>query len=99
MLEIEGLTKSYGGGAALRACDLRIDDGEIHALLGPNGAGKSTLIKCLGGAVSPDSGTISLDGTRVDGMTPRGARMLGIAIIYQSFSLVDSLSVAENIFL
>jgi ribose transport system ATP-binding protein len=99
VLEVVGLAKSYGGVAALRGIDLRIEAGEIHALLGPNGAGKSTLIRCLGGAVAPDAGSLRLQGAELSSLTPRTSRSVGIAIIYQNFSLVDSLSVAENIFL
>ena len=74
-------------------------DGEIHALLGPNGSGKSTLIRCLSGAVRPDAGTMVIGGTEHHEFTPREAIGAGTAVIYQSFSLVPTLTVAENVFL
>jgi ribose transport system ATP-binding protein len=95
----KGITKSYGGVAALRGADLNISDGEIHALLGPNGSGKSTLIRCLSGAIEPDSGTISVAGIEVTSFSPRTALASGISVIYQQFSLVPPLSVSDNIFL
>ena len=57
---IKGLSKAFGGAAALSGVDFEVDAGEVHALLGPNGAGKSTLIRCLSGAVKPDSGEIAI---------------------------------------
>src|SRR6516162_7740595 len=98
-LSIRGLTKSYSGVPVLDAVSMTVDDGEIHALLGGNGAGKSTLIKCVSGAVIPDAGEILLDNRRPLFMTPRDAIQNGVAVVYQDLSVVDSLSVADNIFL
>ncbi|KRC59717.1 MULTISPECIES: sugar ABC transporter ATP-binding protein [unclassified Nocardioides] len=98
-LRVTGLAKSFGGVHALRGVDLTIESGEIHALLGHNGAGKSTLIKALGGAFSPDRGTIEVAGHTYDALSPRRSIDAGIAIIFQHLSLVDSLSVVDNIFL
>jgi ribose transport system ATP-binding protein len=98
-LRVSGLEKSFGGVQALRGVDLTIEPGEVHALLGHNGAGKSTLIKALGGAFAPDTGTIEVAGTTYDALTPRQSIEAGIAIIFQHLSLVDSLSVADNVFL
>jgi ribose transport system ATP-binding protein len=95
----KGIRKHYGGIAALRGADLEIQAGEIHALLGPNGSGKSTFIRCLSGAVTPDSGTITIGSSRVTSFTPRAALAAGTAVIYQHFSLVPALSVSDNIFL
>ncbi|MER6137944.1 sugar ABC transporter ATP-binding protein [Streptomyces sp. NPDC001815] len=98
-LRIRGLTKSFGGVKALDGVDLTVPAGQVHALLGHNGAGKSTLIKCLGGAFPPDSGTIEVDGVTYTRLSPRRSIAAGVAIIFQTLSVVDSLTVAENIFL
>ena len=96
---VRGLTKSFGARPVLDGVDLDISDGEIHALLGPNGSGKSTLIRCLSGATRPDAGTIVIGETEHREFTPREAIAAGTAVIYQSFSLVPTLTVAENVFL
>jgi ribose transport system ATP-binding protein len=83
----------------MRSVDLDVADGEVHALLGANGAGKSTLIKCVSGAVRPDSGEIRIGEQVFSALTPRGAKQAGVAVIYQDFSLAQSLNVTENIFL
>jgi ribose transport system ATP-binding protein len=98
-LRIRGLTKSFGGVRALDGVDLTVPAGQVHALLGHNGAGKSTLIKCLGGAFPPDAGTIEVAGTPYPRLSPRESIAAGVAIIYQTLSVVDTLTVAENIFL
>ncbi|WP_151478711.1 sugar ABC transporter ATP-binding protein [Streptomyces albicerus] len=98
-LLIRGLTKSFGGVKALDDVDLTVPAGQVHALLGHNGAGKSTLIKCLGGAFPPDAGTIEVDGVEFARLSPRQSIAAGVAIIFQTLSVVDSLTVAENIFL
>ncbi|MEU2537995.1 sugar ABC transporter ATP-binding protein [Streptomyces iakyrus] len=98
-LRISGLTKSFGGVRALDGVDLTVPAGQVHALLGHNGAGKSTLIKCLGGAYPPDAGTIEVGGTSYTRLTPRESIASGVAIIFQTLSVVDALTVAENIFL
>ncbi|NEA98871.1 sugar ABC transporter ATP-binding protein [Streptomyces sp. SID13726] len=98
-LRIRGLTKSFGGVRALDGVDLTVPMGQVHALLGHNGAGKSTLIKCLGGAYPPDAGTIEVGGTSYDRLSPRESIDAGVAIIFQTLSVVDALTVTENIFL
>jgi ABC-type uncharacterized transport system ATPase subunit len=97
LIELQGMTKSFPGVLANDAVDLKIKAGEIHALLGENGAGKSTLVKMIYGILKPDAGTILYNGKRVEIETPAHARELGIAMVFQHFSLFDSLSVAENI--
>ncbi len=84
---------------ALNDVSITFARGEIHALLGENGAGKSTLIKAISGAIEPDSGSIVFDAQAYAKMTPALAKSLGVAVIYQEFSLVESLSVAQNVFL
>ncbi len=99
ILEIAHLTKRYPGVVALNDVTLSVEEGKIHALMGENGAGKSTLIKAIAGAIRPEAGTITINGTSYKGLTPSEARKAGIGVIYQEFNLVPSLSVAENIFL
>jgi ribose transport system ATP-binding protein len=97
--EMRGIDKRYGETIALRGASLTGLPGEVHALVGENGAGKSTLMKVLSGAVQPDDGVIRLDGTTVRIGGPAEARQLGVHAVYQEFSLVPNLSVAENIWL
>lgn len=99
ILSLRNVTKTYPGVVALNHFSIDFEKGEIHALLGENGAGKSTLIKVISGAIEPDSGTIVINGHEYRHMTPAQSRELGIAVIYQEFSLVEPLSVAQNVFL
>ena len=99
LVVMEGVDKSFPGVQALRAARIELFPGEVHALMGENGAGKSTLMKVLAGAYRPDAGTITLDGKPVRIASPADARDLGIAVIYQEFNLVSTLSARENIFL
>jgi len=99
MLAVQGLSKSFRGVSALTDVDLRLHAGEIHALLGENGAGKSTLIHLLVGAYPQSAGSFSVAGQEVTRMTPARARELGIAAVFQEFSLAPDLTVADNIFL
>lgn len=96
---VRGLTKRYGATLALDDVTLDIPGGRIHALLGHNGAGKSTLIACLGGGVAPTAGTIEIDGTTHDSLTPRTSIAAGVAVIYQHLSLLENMTVAENLFI
>jgi rhamnose transport system ATP-binding protein len=97
LLRTEDVSKSYDGVHALQHVGFELRIGEIHALVGENGAGKSTLIKIITGAVTPDSGRIELDGNAVANNSPRLAKSLGIAAIYQQPALFPDLTVAENI--
>jgi rhamnose transport system ATP-binding protein len=97
LLRTENISKSYDGVHALRDVSFELRVGEIHALVGENGAGKSTLIKIITGAVTSDTGKIELDGKAVTNNSPRLAKSLGIAAIYQQPALFPELSVAENI--
>jgi simple sugar transport system ATP-binding protein len=96
-LEIADVSKSYPGVLANDRVSLRVAAGEIHAVLGENGAGKSTLMKIIYGAVKPDAGGLYWNGAAVAIDTPQAARKLGIAMVFQHFSLFDTLTVAENI--
>ncbi len=99
ILTVKRITKTYPGVVALDDVSVTFASGEIHALLGENGAGKSTLIKVIAGAIEPDQGSIVFGTQEYAKMTPALAKELGIAVIYQEFSLVESLSVAQNVFL
>ncbi|GHC62741.1 sugar ABC transporter ATP-binding protein [Roseibacillus persicicus] len=98
-LQLKNITKRYPGVVALDDVSLDIIEGEVHALVGENGAGKSTLIKTCTGAISPDEGTIVIQGQEFSALTPKLSESVGVGVIYQEFNLVDELSVAENIFL
>jgi ribose transport system ATP-binding protein len=98
-VELLHIGKSFNGVPALKDVSLQAKRGEIHALLGENGAGKSTLMKVLSGAHQKDSGSIRIDGQPVAINNPDDSKRLGIGIIYQEFSLVPALSVADNIYL
>jgi len=98
-LKMRGISKSFDGTQALRNVDFSGAIGEVHAISGENGAGKSTLVKILSGALPRDAGEILLDGERIELGTPLRARRLGIYAVYQEFSLVPHLTVAENILL
>ena len=98
-VDMNKISKSFGGVKALDKVDLHVKPGEILALVGENGAGKSTLMKILSGAYQKDAGNIKIDGEEVQIKNPHIGRELGISIIYQEFALVPDLTVAENIFL
>jgi ABC-type sugar transport system ATPase subunit len=97
-IAIHGLAKQYGGVIALDGVDFRAARGSIHAVVGENGAGKSTLMKIVAGAVTPDAGTIALNGEPLEGLTPLTAREHGIGIVYQELSLFPNRSVLANLF-
>jgi simple sugar transport system ATP-binding protein len=97
LLTVSGLTKAYPGVVANDAVSFAIREGEVHALLGENGAGKSTLVKMIYGLVKPDSGAMTLRGAPYAPPDPHAARMAGVAMVFQHFSLFDAMSVAENV--
>jgi general nucleoside transport system ATP-binding protein len=96
-LETIGMTKVFGQLVALDDVSIKVEPGTVHALLGENGAGKSTLVKCIMGFYSQDKGQVLLDGQEVPIRNPRDARALGIGMVYQHFTLVPSLTGAENL--
>jgi ribose transport system ATP-binding protein len=97
-LQIRGLSKTYPGVQALSKVDLDIYEGDVHALMGENGAGKSTLIKMISGAETPDEGKLEIFGASYDRMEPALAKNLGIATVYQEFTVFPHLTMAENIY-
>ena len=98
-LELIGISKQYPAVKANDNVSLRVKAGEIHAVLGENGAGKSTMMKMIYGAVRPDEGEIRWNGQAVQVASPAQARQLGISMVYQHFSLFDTLTAAENVWL
>ena len=100
ILSVKNVTKTFPGVKALDNVSFDVKRGTVHAICGENGAGKSTLMKIISGAYKRDSGEIYFDGKPLDpNITPKQSQELGISIIYQEFNLVNTLSVAENIFL
>lgn len=96
-LELRGVTKRFPGVLANDAVDLAVLPGEIHALLGENGAGKSTLVKIIYGVLHADEGEMRWDGRPVAVADPKAARALGIGMVFQHFSLFESMTVLENV--
>ena len=99
LIEGRGLHKWYSGVHALKNVDFRVDKGEVVGLVGDNGAGKTTLIKILSGVHPPDGGDVYVEGQRVDIRTPKEAMQLGIETIYQTNSMVPTMSIARNLFI
>jgi ABC-type uncharacterized transport system ATPase subunit len=99
LLSVRGVNKRFGAVQALAGVDLDFDAGEIHAVLGENGAGKSTLMHVLAGILRPDSGTVLLEGGPVSFRSPGAARAAGIGMVHQHFTLIEALTVAENLVL
>jgi D-xylose transport system ATP-binding protein len=99
LLELRGLTKSFGSVQALTDVDFEVRHGEVMALVGDNGAGKSTLIKCIAGIHGIDSGEVLFGGRPVAISGPRDAAKLGIEVVYQDLALCDNLDVVQNMYL
>ncbi len=97
-LSIRGITKKFPGVTALKQVDMDIRKGEVHVLLGENGAGKSSLVKVLCGIYQPEEGELYFEGQPYQAATPLDAMKAGIRVVYQEFTLLPNLSVAENIF-
>ena len=97
LLRLQDVSKTFGGVRALRSVSFDLRAGEVHALVGENGAGKSTLVRILTGAVAADSGTIEIEGRRVEHADPAAMRALGVAPIYQQPAVLPDLTVAENV--
>jgi len=96
-LALRGIRKAYPAVVANDGIDLAVLPGEIHAVLGENGAGKSTLMKIIYGVARPDAGEIRWEGRRIEVPSPQAARALGIGMVFQHFSLFETLTVAENV--
>ena len=98
MLEAQGIRKTYGGVVALAGADFTVRAGSVHALLGENGAGKSTLVKVIAGALTPDAGTVRLDGEEVHFATTAAAVRRGVAVVSQELNVFPDLDVLANLF-
>jgi len=98
LLELRGVTKTYGGVQALADVSFAIQPGEVHALVGENGAGKSTIVKIVTGVVHPDAGELLIDGEPTRVGDPQTAHRLGIVAMYQEPTVFPDLTVAENVF-
>ena len=96
-IETIGMTKRFGAFAALDDVSIKIEAGGFHALLGENGAGKSTLVKCIMGFYAPTSGSLLVDNREVAIAGPKAAQAQGLGMVYQHFTLVPSLTGAENL--
>lgn len=98
-IDLRGIEKSFGSNPVLKNVDFSVAVGEVHALAGENGAGKSTLMKILQGVYGKDAGTISVAGKPVEITDTFAARKAGVGMVFQEFSLIPTLTVAQNIFL
>src|SRR5258708_9666639 len=96
-VEVSGMTKRFGAFTALDNVSMRVAAGSFHALLGENGAGKSTLVKCLVGFYQADAGEIQIDGRQCQIRPPQDSHASGIGMLYQHFTLVPSITDAENL--
>src|SRR5690606_15161982 len=99
LLEVEGLSLSFGSVKALSDVSMHLRSGEITALVGDNGAGKSTLVRCVAGVHTADAGTIRFDGRVVQFTAPDQARDAGIETVHQNLALVEDLTVWQNLYL
>ena len=98
-LEAVNMSKRFGNFVALDRVSIKIEPGTVHALLGENGAGKSTLVKCIMGFYQPTEGEVVIDGRSCQINSPRDAHKYGIGMVYQHFTSVPAMTVAENLVL
>src|SRR5205807_7043664 len=96
LLELKGVTKRFGGVAALNGVDISVTRGEILGMIGPNGAGKTTLLNCISGVYKPDAGEIRWQGMPIQGMRPHRVAKLGIGRTFQIVKPFGSMTVREN---
>ena len=99
ILHVEGLTKYFGGLAAVAGVDLQVDKGEILGLIGPNGAGKTTLFNLISGTYVPNAGKIFFDGTKISGMKPNAICRKGLVRTFQSCRIFPEMTVFQNVLL
>jgi branched-chain amino acid transport system ATP-binding protein len=97
LLEVDGLTKRFGGVAAVDGCSLAVSEGTVTALIGPNGSGKTTLFNLITGYMRPDSGTVTFDGRRMRRPDPTALCRRGLARTFQQARVFGSLTLVENL--
>jgi branched-chain amino acid transport system ATP-binding protein len=97
LLELRGISKSFGGLRVLDGVDLTIEAGAVHALIGPNGSGKTTLLNCVSGILAADGGQVRLRGRRIDGLAPHRRTVLGVGRTFQNVRLFAGMSVLDNV--
>jgi len=97
LLEVKGISKSFGGLKALSNIDLKVKEGSIHAIIGPNGAGKSTFLNCIIGLIEPDQGSVTFDGKPLRGLTPHAIIQRGIARVFQTPQIFPGMTLQENV--
>ena len=97
ILEVKNVSKRFGGLKALSDVNLSIQEGSVHAIIGPNGAGKSTLLNCFVGKLTPDTGTVTFDGTSLLGAKPHQINQLGVSRVFQTPEIFAELTVFENV--
>ena len=97
MLELEGISKTFGGVRAVQDVTMSVRAGEVRGLIGPNGAGKSTLVNLISGLLTHSAGTLSLDGETMDGLSAQGRARRGVARTFQNLRVFASLTVQQNI--
>jgi branched-chain amino acid transport system ATP-binding protein len=97
LLELRGVSKSFGGLRVLDGVDLSVEAGAVHALIGPNGSGKTTLLNCVSGILAADGGQIRLRDVRIDGLRPNGRTALGLGRTFQNIRLFAGMSVLDNV--
>jgi branched-chain amino acid transport system ATP-binding protein len=97
LLELRGVSKSFGGLRVLDGVDLTVEAGAVHALIGPNGSGKTTLLNCVSGVLAPDAGTLLFRGARLDTLRPHRRTALGVARTFQNIRLFPGMTVLDNV--
>ena len=97
ILHVKGVHKSFAGLKALHDVNLSVEEGSVHAIIGPNGAGKSTLLNCFVGRLTPDSGSVTFDGSSLVGLRPHEINQAGVARVFQTPEIFGDLSLLENV--
>jgi len=97
LLEVHGLSKSFGGLRVLNSVGMAVTEGTVHALIGPNGSGKTTFLNCLSGILAPDGGEVRFRGQPIDGLAPFRRALAGVGRTFQNIRLFANMSVLENV--